>query len=203
MRLYDSEKAPNPRRVRIFLSEKGLTLPCVRIDLAAFEQRSDSFSHLNPWQTTPALELDDGTVITESMAICRYIEDSHPDPVLFGRTALEKAQIEMWNRRVELGLFAAVTHIFRHLHPGMVRHEVPQVAPWGEANKEKLFKTLTLINDRLLHSRHIAGDAFTVADITLLCAVDFMKPTKLRIPETHEGLLRWHQAVSARASAQA
>jgi len=201
MKLYDSVRAPNPRRVRIFLAEKGLTLPLVTIDLAKFEHRDVAFSKLNPLQRTPALELDDGTVITESVAICRYIEELHPEPSLFGRTPVERALVEMWNRRVELGLFAAVTHVFRHLHPGMATHESPQVAEWGEANKAKLFEALTLINERLEESPHLAGNELSIADITLLCAVDFMKPTRLRIPDDHHHLLRWHASVSARASA--
>ena len=106
MKLYDSVRAPNPRRVRIFLAEKGIDVPRVMVDLAAFEHRSDAFSKLNPLRRTPTLELDDGTVIAESVAISRYFEELHPEPPLFGRTPLEKATIEMWNRRVELGFMA-------------------------------------------------------------------------------------------------
>ena len=203
MKLYDSVRAPNPRRVRIFLAEKGIDVPRVMVDLAAFEHRSDDFTLRNPLQKTPALELDDGTVITESVAICRYFEEIHPEPPLLGRTPLEKATVEMWNRRVELGFMTEVQMVFRHGHPGMATHEIPQVKEWAEANKPKLIDSLRLINDRLGEAPYIAGDHYSIADITLLCAVDFMKPTKIKVPEDHTHLLRWYERVNARPSAAA
>jgi glutathione S-transferase len=134
MKLYDSVRAPNPRRVRIFLAEKGIDVPRMMVDLAAFEHRSEDFTKLNPLRRTPTLELDDGTIITESVAICRYFEEIHPEPPLFGRTPIEKAMVEMWNRRVELGFMTEVQMVFRHGHPGMATHEIPHVTEWAEAN---------------------------------------------------------------------
>lgn len=203
MKLYDSVRAPNPRRVRLFLAEKGVEVPLVTVDLGAFDHRNAGFTQINPLQRTPALELDDGTVITESVAICRYFEELNPEPPLFGRTPLEKAKVEMWNRRAELELFVPITHVFRHLHPGMAKHEVPQIAEWGEANKPKVMAGLMLINDALAHHPFVAGEAFSIADITTLCAIDFMKPTRIKVPDEMVHLLRWHAEVSARPSAAA
>lgn len=203
MKLYDSVRAPNPRRVRIFLAEKGIDVPRVMVDLATFEHRTDDFAKLNPLRRTPTLELDDGTIITESVAICRYFEEIHPDQPLFGRTAVEKAMIEMWNRRVELGFMNEVQAVFRHGHPGMASHEIPQVTEWAEANRPKILASLRLINDRLGEVPYIAGDHYSIADITLLCAVDFMKPTKIKVPDDHTHLLRWYEMVSSRPSAKA
>ena len=134
MRLYDGGRAPNPRRVRIFLAEKGMSVPIERVDLAALEHKSAEFTALNPLQRVPVLVLDDGTVITESIAICRYIEGLRPEPPLFGRGALEIALTEMWNRRVELNLYQAVSAVFRHTHPAMKDLE-SQVPEWGEGNE--------------------------------------------------------------------
>jgi glutathione S-transferase len=203
MKLYDSVRAPNPRRVRIFLVEKGIDVSRVMVDLASFEHRSDEFTKLNPLRRTPTLELDDGAVITESVAISRYFEELYPEPPLFGRTPLEKATIEMWNRRVELGFMTEVQMVFRHGHPGMATHEIPQVLEWAEANKPKMMASLRLINDRLGEVPFIAGETYSIADITLLCAVDFMKPTKIKVPEDHKHLWRWYEDVNARPSAKA
>ncbi len=203
MKLYDSVRAPNPRRVRIFLAEKVLDIPRITVDLGAFEHRKAGFTEINPLQRTPALELDDGTVITESVAICRYIEALHPQPPLFGRTPLEQAQIEMWNRRAELELFVPITHVFRHGHPGMAGHEVPQIPEWSEANRPKAMAGMELLNGALAHTPFVAGQTFSIADITALCAIDFMKPARLAVPEAMVHLRRWHCEVSARPSAAA
>ena len=125
MKLYDGGRAPNPRRVRIFLAEKAMSLPVEKIDLANLEHKTAEFTALNPLQRVPVLVLDDGTVITESIAICRYIEGLRPEPRLFGRGALEEALVEMWNRRVELNLYQAVSAVFRHTHPAMKDLEFP------------------------------------------------------------------------------
>src|SRR5207302_1198162 len=127
MKLYDGGRAPNPRRVRIFLAEKGITVPLEPIDLGRLAQKSEAFTATNPMQRVPALVLDDGTVIAESIAICRYFEELHPEPCLFGRGALEIARIEMWNRRMELHFLLPVSHVFRNSHPAMKEMEVPQV----------------------------------------------------------------------------
>src|SRR5215813_4052900 len=127
MKLYDGGRAPNPRRVRVFLAEKGITVATEQIDLGALQQKSAAFASINPIQRVPVLVLDDGTVIAESIAICRYFEALNPDPPLFGVGAKEIAQIEMWNRRLELHLLFPVSHVFRNSHPAMKEMEVPQV----------------------------------------------------------------------------
>ncbi len=203
MQLYDGGRAPSPRRVRIFLAEKGIEVPKVPVDLGKLEQKSRSFTALNPMQRVPALVLDDGTVITETMAICRYFEALHPEPNLFGRAAIEIAKVEMWNRRVELGLYAAVQAVFRHTHPAMAAMEVPQVPQWAEANRPRAMNFLAMLDRELANRKFLAADRFTVADITGLVSVDFMKPAKLAIPETLEHVRRWHAEVAARPSAAA
>jgi glutathione S-transferase len=203
MKLYDGGRAPNPRRTRIFLAEKGITLPLERVDLGALQQKSPAYAAINPLQRVPALVLDDGTVITESIAICRYFEALHPEPALFGRSAMEIARIEMWNRRLELHFFLLVSHVFRNSHPAMKEMEVPQVPAWAEANKPRILEFITLLDAELKGRGFIAGDAFSVADITGLVAVDFMKPAKLVVPDELGNLKRWHAAVSARPSASA
>ena len=131
MKLYDGGRAPNPRRVRVFLAEKGITVPTEQVDLGQLAQRSDAFTAINPLQRVPALVLDDGTVIAESIAICRYFEALHPEPPLFGSGALDCALVEMWNRRAELHLLFPVAMVFQHLHPAMKIMVDPQVAAWA------------------------------------------------------------------------
>jgi glutathione S-transferase len=199
MKLYiDPGRAPNPRRVRIFLAEKGGTLPVETVDLGAKAHKAPAFQAINPMQRLPALMLDDGTVIAESIAICRYIEALHPAPPLFGEGALEQALVEMWQRRVELHLLAVVSHAFRHLHPAMAALEVPQIAAWGEANKPRALEFLAFLDAELEARPHVAGARYSVADITAVVAVDFMKPAKIAIPEGLANIRRWYDAVSAR-----
>jgi glutathione S-transferase len=203
VKLYDGGRAPNPRRLRIFLAEKGIEVPLVPIDMGAMEHKSARITALNPLQRLPILELDDGTILTESVAISRYFEEMHPEPPLFGVGALGKAMVEMWNRRVELYLMAAITAAFRHTHPAMIEWEVPQVPAWGEANRPKALQYMKIMDDQLGRNEFIAGSRFSIADITLLVATDFLKPAKLQIPEELEHLRRWHVAVSERPSAKA
>jgi glutathione S-transferase len=202
MKLYDGGRAPNPRRVRIFLAEKGMTIPIEPVDIGKHEHRTPDFTAINPLQLLPVLVLDDGTRIAESIAICRYIEGIRPEPPLFGTTPLEQAQIEMWQRIVEFQLYDAVRAVFRHLHPTMAGFEVPQVASWGEANRSKAEDALALL-DRHLEGREYLCDAFSVADITGLITLDFMKPAKLALPETLRNVRAWHERLSARPSARA
>lgn len=203
MKLYDGGRAPNPRRVRIFLAEKGITIPAEQVDLGKLEQRSEAYTAINPMQRVPALVLDDGTVITESIAICRYFEALHPDPPLFGRGALESALVEMWNRRAELHLLFPVASVFQHLHPAMRQMVNPQIAAWGEANKPRVFEFLGFLDGELKNRPYVAGNAYCVADITAQIAVDFMRVSKLAIPDDLVHVKRWHEAVSARPSAAA
>jgi glutathione S-transferase len=203
MKLYDGGRAPNPRRVRIFLAEKGITIPTEQVDLGSLAHKSAAYTAINPLQRVPALLLDDGTVLTESIAICRYFDALQPDPPLFGRGALDAARVEMWNRRLEHHLLFCVAQVFRHQHPAMQALEVPQVAQWGEANKPRVVSFLELLDRELKSRPFAAGEAFTVADITGLVGIDLMKPAKLAVPEELANVRRWHAAVAARPSAAA
>ncbi|HTZ03283.1 MAG TPA: glutathione S-transferase [Xanthobacteraceae bacterium] len=203
MKLYDGGRAPNPRRVRIFLAEKGITVPTEQVDLNALQQRSQVYTAINPMQRVPALVLDDGTVIAESIAICRYFEALHPEPPLFGQGALETALVEMWNRRAELHLLFPVASVFQHLHPAMRQMVQPQVPDWGEANKPRVMSFLRFLDGELAQREFVAGARYSVADITAMIAVDFMRVSKLAVPEDLVNVRRWHQAVSARPSAAA
>jgi glutathione S-transferase len=203
MKLYDFGRAPNPRRVRIYLAEKGIKVPMEQIDLGTMQQKSAAYTAINPLQRVPALVLDDGTVITESIAICRYFEGLNPSPPMFGIGVLEQAMVEMWNRRIEHNLFFPVSQVFRHLHPAMKDMEVPQVAAWGEANKPRVTAFLPILERQLEIGPFICGPRYSVADITALVAIDFMKPAKLAMPPEHRNVTRWHGEVSGRASAAA
>jgi glutathione S-transferase len=203
MKLYDAGRAPNPRRVRIFLAEKRIVVPIASVDLARLEHHTPAFGALNPLRQTPVLELDDGTVITESIAICRFFEELHPDPPLFGVGPIGRAQVEMWQRRLEFGLLDTVAAVFRHLHPAMAQMEVPQVAVWGEANKPKALAFLRFLDRHLADRSFVCGEAFTVADITGLVAVEFLKPAKLSLPAEIAHVRRWYADVAARPSALA
>jgi len=154
-------------------------------------------------QRVPALLLDDGTVIAESVAICRYFEAVQPDPPLFGVGALQSALVEMWNRRAELHLLFPVSSVFQHLHPAMSRMVDPQVPQWGEANKPRVMQFLEFLDRELKDRAYIAGADYTVADITALVAVDFMRVSKMAVPDSLSNVQRWHKAVSARPSAAA
>jgi len=203
MKLYDGGRAPNPRRVRVFLAEKGIAIPLEQVDLGKLAHKSAAYTAVNPMQRVPALELDDGTIITESIAICRYFEAQKPEPPLFGVGPKDAALVEMWERRVEFHLLGPISHVFRNSHPAMAQMEVPQVPAWAEANKPRVMDFLALLDAELKHRRYLAGDRYSVADITGMIAVDFLKPAKLAVPETLGDLKRWHAEVSARPSAQA
>ncbi|SFP58021.1 Glutathione S-transferase [Mesorhizobium sp. NFR06] len=203
MKLFDGGRAPNPRRVRVFLAEKGLTVPLVPVDMGALEHRGEQVARRNPLRRLPVLELDDGTIITESIAICRYFEELHPEPALFGKGGLGKAMVEMWQRRMELNLMSSVTAAFRHIHPAMKEWEVPQIPEWGEANKPKAIEFLHLLDNELAAREFAAGDAYSVADITGMIAIDFMKPARIKVPEDCTNVLRWYGALTSRPSATA
>jgi len=203
MRLIETARAPNPRRVRIFLAEKGISIPTEQIDLGALEHKQPGFAALNPMQRVPVLVLDDGTVLSESVAICRYFEELHPEPPLMGRDPLDKAMVEMWQRRVEFNLLHTIMHAFRHTHPAMAEMEMPQVPDWGRANRPRVIESLKFLNGELARRPFIAGEHYTIADITGLVAIDFMKPAKIERPEEFVHVTRWYEDVSARPSAKA
>ena len=203
MKILDEKRAPNPRRVRVYLAEKGITVPFEPVDIMTGAAKTEAFTALNPVQRVPVLILDDGTAISETMAICRYFEALHPEPSLFGRTPLEIARIEMWNRRAEFNFLWPVAHVFRHLHPAMAELEKPQIAAWAEANKPRVAEIIGVFDNALAGTRYLAGDAFTVADITAMIATDFMKPARLSIPDEAANFKRWYDEVRARPSCNA
>lgn len=203
MKIIEDGRTPNSRRVRVFLAEKGVSIAFEQIDINAGDHMQPSFSRLNPMRRVPVLVLDDGAAIAESVAICRYFEETTPEPPLMGRDAREAATVEMWQRRMENELLFAVTQCFRHLHPAMATMERPQVPAWGAACGERAIRLLPVLDDRLKDSAFVAGDEFTIADITALVAIDFMKPAKLAVPDCLDHLARWRGAVQARPSASA
>jgi glutathione S-transferase len=209
MKLYDCTSAPSPRRVRIFLAEKGVTLPTEQVDLRSGAQLEDWFLRLNPWGTVPVLALDDGTTISEASACCRYLEEIYPQPPLLGRTPTEKALIQMWDHRCEIDGFLAVAEAFRNATPGMKGRALPgpvgyeQIPALAERGRARVGHFMAMLDRRLAESRFVAGDAFSVADITLLISVDFAGWCKLPIPPDHPHLARWHAEIRTRPSTAA
>ena len=203
MLFYDSPNpAPNPRRVRIFAAEKGISLPSREVSIPAREHKAPEYVAKNPRGQTPSLELDDGTVIAESVAICRFLEALHPDPPLFGRTPTEIGVIEMWNRRVEMILMPPVGAVWVHTHrftaalPG-------RNAEWGESNRPRIADAFAFFDRSLKNSEFLAGDKFSMADILLLTTVDFASFIGSGPDAANGALMRWHETVSARPSASA
>lgn len=203
MKLFDGGRAPNPRRVTVFLAEKGIEVEKVPVDMGQLGHKSEEVTRLNPLQRLPVLVLDDGTAISESVAICRYFEELHPEPPLLGIDAKDKAIVEMWNRRLELIYLGAVANAFRHTHPAMQEWEKPQLAEWGEINRPKALAFLELLDTELAEREFIAGDRYTIADITGMIGFEFMKPARIERPEHLTNVMRWYKAVSSRPSAKA
>ena len=204
MKFYDCSPAPSPRRVRLFMCEKGIELPTVQVDLMKNEQLGEAFLKINPDGTVPVLELDDGTKITEALAICQYLEDTVPNPPLFGRDARERALAIMWNAKIEQQGLAAIADLFRNRSkafqnralPGPVAFEqIPALIERGRIRAEHF---LDRMNAQLADNRFMIGDVFTLADITLLVAVDFAAWSKIAIGHQHGHLQRWYDEVSVR-----
>ena len=210
MKLYDYGMAPNPRRARIFLAEKGIdNVDIVQVDLGNREQLSDDFRAINPSCIVPALILDDGTLITESVAICRYFEELQSSPPLMGRDAKEKALVEMWQRRVELQGMLPAGDTFRNSGKrwtdralaGPVNYaQIPQLIDRGRARVEHF---LGVLNEQLGVSEFVATEIFTIADITAFILIEFAGWSKIEIQEKHTNLQRWYQATKSRPSADA
>jgi glutathione S-transferase len=200
MKLYDNKHAPNPRRVRIFLAEKGIEIPTVQIDIMEKQCQTPEFTAKNAMQRLPVLEFEDGTCLSESIAICRYFEMLHPEPPLMGRGARGMAEVEMWNRRMELVLFWPVTVAVRHTNAAMAALQIPQVPEWGKSNRNILEKTLAWLDGELAGRPFIAGQDFTIADITAICAAGFMRVIGRKIGDDTPNLLCWHEAMAARPS---
>lgn len=202
MKLYDLKAGTNPRRLRIFLAEKGLNVPTVQVDMNAGENRQPAYLALNPLGTMPALEFPDGTVLTESIAICRYFEMLEPEPPLFGTSAIERAQVEMWNRRLELELQVPIQHAFVHLSP-FWQGRRPQVPAYGEVARARALEVMAWLDREIGDRPFFVGPRYTVADITAQCALLLGKHTGTPIPAELANLTRWFAEVSARPSARA
>lgn len=202
MKLYDATIAPNPRRVRIFLAEKGLEVPLEPVDIRAGVNRQAEFLAKNPMGGLPVLELDDSTCIAESLVICEYFEDKHPDPPLFGRGPEQRAAVRMWERRMELEIMQPMLGAFRHSSPffaGRITQVPEMVAPCRAAAAKRLAWI-----DEILGSRpFVAGSDYSVADITLFCTVDFAGMVGEHYDATLANLSKWHEAMKARPSATA
>ncbi len=202
MKLYNDNMAPNPRRARIFIAEKGITIPMVNVNIAGKENRTDDFLAKNPLGLLPVLELDDGRMLPESTTICRYIEEMHPEPNLMGRDAWERATIDRWNRHMEFELFLPIAQTFRNTHP-FWKGRIPQSPDYGEMCRSSAEKRIQWLNDEMAGREFVAGDRFTIADISALVAIDFGRISNIRIQPGQTNLERWHKAVSARPSAKA
>lgn len=202
MKIYDTKTAPTPRRVRIFLAEKGIEMEYVQVDLGKAENLSPEMRAKNPIGKIPVLELDDGTCIGESDAICLYFESLQPDPSLMGTSPLEKATIAMWQRQIEFCLFNQVGMCFQHT-TGHFKDRMTPVPEYGKEAGINASKYLRVLDKRLGSHQYMAGDKFSIADITALCAIDFARVIKVYIAPEQTHLKRWYDEVSARPSASA
>ena len=200
--MYDFTLAPSPRRVRIFLAEKGIEVPLVQVDIMKNANRTPEFYKKNPSGSIPVLELDDGSCIAESVAICRYFEELQPEPALFGVGARERAIVEMWNRRIELGIFAPVGHVWSHLSE-VAKGRGRRIAEFGEIQKRAATDRIPWLDEELEDREFVAGDRFSIADITTLCMIDFARTVDIRIQPDQTNLARWYHSVSGRPSAKA
>ncbi len=202
MLLHESATAPNPRRVRIFLAEKGIAVPTVQVDIASRANRQPEFLARNPLGGLPVLELDDGTCIAESVAICRYFEEQQPNPPLMGTDARDRAVVEMWQRRMEFEVAQCVFQCFQNTHK-FFAGRIEQVPEYGEVARRKLLARLAWLDGELAARKFVAGDRYTIADITAQVGIDFARVIGLRIEPEQSNLARWHAEVSARPSAKA
>lgn len=206
MKFYTSTRAPNPRRVAMFMAEKGLTdIEQVQIDLGLLQNRSDEYLAKNPFGRVPALELDDGRVLCETRAICSWLEGYAPEPNLMGEGYEERAFIEMADRRMELQLFLGIANCVRHTHPGLAALEQPQFADFGAAQGEKMRETARWLDATLATQPFVAGQRFTIADITAFCAIEFARGL-MKFRPAQEGLPHlqaWRDRIAERPSASA
>ncbi len=210
MKLYHSNGSPNSRRVRMLIAEMGLEVELVPVDLGTREQSSEAYRAINPRGVVPTLVLDDGTAIGEASTIMRYLDDAHALPSLYGTTAVEKAIVGMWERRMEIEGFAAVMEGVRNAAAGLKGraisgpHGYDQIPALVERSKQRVANFYDDLEAQLGHAAFVAGDRFSSADITALATVDFAtKAFAMPIPETHVAVKRWHEVVSARPGATA
>jgi len=202
MILYEFAQAPNPRRVRIFLSEKGIDIPTEQVDLMKGEHKKDEYKKMSPLSQVPTLELDDGTYITESIAICHYFEALHPEPNLLGKDPKEIAIIEMWQRRIELLLMIGIANTYRHGHPAMAALE-DQVKEWSEASRPRVIKMLHWFDKQMENKEFMCLDRYTIADISALVCFDFAKWPKIDIPDDCTNLKNYYERLNSRVSSSA
>ncbi len=202
MKVYDSKAAPNPRRVRVFVAEKGIDVPFEELDIVNAVNRQEDFRKKNPMGTIPVLELDDGTCISESAAICRYFEEMHPEPPLLGVDGKDRAVVAMWDRRMEFEILLPIENAFRQQH-AFFKGRIEQCPEYAEVSKRQAIQNLAWLDEALADRKFVAGDRYTIADITALCGVDFGKVSKITIQPDQKNLSRWYEEVSARPSAKA
>jgi glutathione S-transferase len=209
MKFYDFAPAPSPRRVRIFLAEKGITVPTVQVNLRGGEQFAPEFRAVNPDCTVPVLELDDGVRITDAIGICVYFETSQPEPPLMGKDAQERGLVTSWQRIAERNGFYAVMEAFRNTTPAFKTRALPgplelaQIPALAERGRARIAQFFKMMDARLADHEFVAGARYSIADITTLVSVDFAGWVKLTIPDDCPHLRRWHEAVTARPSAKA
>ncbi|GAB5471073.1 MAG: glutathione S-transferase [Rhodospirillales bacterium] len=209
MKLFNMKSAPNPRRVRMFLAEKGVDIETVEIDIVAGENLKSDYLAINPRGMLPALQLDDGSIIDDSSAICRYFEETNPEPALYGDSAKSKATIECWIRRIESDGFIPAAEMLRNSSPAFENRSVPgtsntpQIPALAERGKTRLEAFYNRLDQQLASSEFIAGDSFSAADITALCVLDFARRVGTPIPDSLENLAAWRERVAARPSAKA
>jgi len=203
MKIYDFALAPNPRRLRIFVAEKGLRIPTEQVDIFTGQNRTPEMLKKNPAGGLPVVELDDGTHLAESVAICRYLEGMHPEPNLMGKDLREQVEIEMWNRRIELGLFSAAARAFQHTNE-LFKARLKQFPEYGETQREAVKQQMQWLDAQIGSKPFIAGNRFTIADITAEVGVDFAAQfAGVSLDPALKNLARWHQSVSSRPSAKA
>ncbi|MBI1181858.1 MAG: glutathione S-transferase [Alphaproteobacteria bacterium] len=200
--LFNNPRGSNPKRVRMYLAEKGLDIPLRNVDFGALEHRTEEFRAINPMATLPVLRLEDGSYLSESYAICRYLEELYPEPPLFGTTPKERAVIEMWNRRIELDVAVYATSFVKHQSP-FFAGTLTQVPDYVEACRIDAMKKFDWLDEELATRDYLAGDAFTVVDISAYCRLETGKSAGLFFADRHENLLRWWARIEARPSAAA
>ena len=205
MKLYDENMpAPNPRKVRIYLAEKGISVPIERVRMMKREHKAPEFLAKNSLGQLPVLELDDGSHLSESVAICRYFEALHPAPPLFGRDAREQAFVEMWMRRAEFRLWNPMGQVWINDDARTAMVNPTQFPEYGQKNRKVVANAMTWLDGELADGRRwLAGDAYSMADIVLLCGIDFCKFVNMDMPDNAAHLRAWHARVSARPSTSA
>ena len=209
MKFYDCKTAPSPRRVRIFLAEKGIEVDTVQVDLGSGEQFSEAFRKINPDCVVPVLELDDGFCISEVLAICSYLEELHPEPALLGKTAEERAVVLMWNAKIEQQGLMAMADAFRNSSKALAKNALPgpdsygQIPELADRGRLRVARFMRRLNDHFADNEYIAGDFYSLADISAIVTVDFAAWIKIAVPDDARNLKRWYAGVSDRPSASA